>query len=81
MTVGALSTDHSFQFDAFTDLLITLSFLFRQLTMIQTETVKTEDIKTEQQLKQKYEIDDVDPPPPPYTRPVYVEPDSISEKI
>ena len=81
MTVGALSTDHSFQFDTFTDLLITLSLLFLQLAMIQTEAVKTEDIKTEQQLKQKYEIDDVDSPPPPYTRPVYVEPDSISEKI
>ena len=49
--------------------------------MTQTETVKTEDIKTEQQLKQKYEIDDVDPPTPPYNGLVYVEPDSISEKI
>ena len=81
MTVGALSTDHSFQFDAFTDLLIKLSFLFRQLAITQTETVKTEDIKTEQQPKQKYEIDDVDTPPPTYTGPMYIEPDSISKKI
>ena len=51
MIVGALSTDHSFQFDALNDLLITLNFLFRQLAMTQTETFKTEDIKTEQQLK------------------------------
>ena len=80
-TVGALSTDHSFQFDAFTDLLISLGFLFRQSAMTQTETVKAEDINTDQQLKQKYEIDDDDPPPPPYTAPMYVEPDSISEKI
>ena len=58
MTVGTLSTDHSFQFDAITDLLTSLSFLFRQLAMTQTETVKAEDIKTDQQLKQKYEMDD-----------------------
>ena len=79
MTAGALSTDYSFRFDAFTDLLTTLSFLFRQLATTQNETVKTEDIKTYQLLKQKYEIDD--PLPPPYTGPEYVEPDSISEKI
>ena len=36
MTVGALSTDYSFQFDAFTDLLISLCFLLQQLAMTQT---------------------------------------------
>ena len=79
MTAGALSTDYSFRFDAFTDLLTTLSFLFRQLATTQNETVKTEDIKTDQLLKQKYEIDDL--LPPPYTGPEYIESDSISEKI
>ena len=81
MTVGALSTDYSFRFDAFTDLLTTLSFLFQQIAATQNETVKTEDVKTDQLLKQKHEIDDDDLPPPPYTGPVYVELDSISEKI
>ena len=59
----------------------TLSFLFRQLVTTQNETVKKEDINTDWQLKQKYEIDNDDPPPPPYTAPVYIEPDSISENI
>ena len=81
MTVGALSTDYSFQFDAFTGLLTSLSFLFRQLVMAQTETVKTQDIKNEQLLKQKYEIEDDDPPPPSYTGSVYVKTDSISENL
>ena len=81
LTVGALSTDHSFQFDAITDLLTSLSFLFRQLAMTQTETLKAEDIKTDQQLKQKYEIDDDDPPPPPYNAAVYTDPQSVSKKI
>ena len=81
MMVGALSTDYYFRFDAFTDLMTTLSFMFRQLATTQNETVKKEDIDTDWQLKQKYEIDNDDPPPPHYTGPVYVEPDSISEKI
>ena len=81
MTVGALNTDYSFRFDAFTDLLTTLRFLFQQLATTQNETVKAKDIKTDQLLKQKYEIDDDNPPLPPYAGPVYVELDSISEKI
>ena len=81
MTVGALSTDYFFQFDAFTDVLTSLSFLFRQLAMTQTETVKTKDIKAEQLLKEKYEIEGDDPPTPPYTGPVYVEPDNIRQRF
>ena len=81
MTVGALSTEYSFRFDAFTDLVITLGFMFQQLATTQNETVKAEDIKTDCQLKQKYEIDNDDPPPPTYTASVYIDPNSVSEKI
>ena len=47
MTAGAISTDYSFRFDAFIDLMTTLSFMFRQLATTQNETVKAEDIKTD----------------------------------
>ena len=45
--------------------------------MTQTETVKIED----QQLKQKYKIDDDNPPPPLYNTAVYTDLQSISKKI
>ena len=65
ITVSRLSTYNSFQFEAYTELLPSLNFLFRGLAMRQTETVKVEDVKTEQQLDDKYQID----PPPPYDVP------------
>ena len=81
MTVGSLSTDHSFQFDAFTEFLATFNILFRRLASTQDKTIKVEDANTSLQLKQKYEIDDDAPPPPPYPKAVYTDPENVSEKI
>ena len=49
--------------------------------MTQTETVKVEDIKTKQQLNDKYQIDNT--PPPPYDAPhVFItDPQNASEKV
>ena len=66
MTIIALSADYSFQFEAYTELLTSLNFLFRRLAMPQIEKVKTEDVKTKQQLNDKYEIN---APPPSYDAP------------
>ena len=81
MTVGSLSTDHSFQFDAFAEFLATFNILFRQLASTQDKTIKVEDTSTSLQLKQKYEIDDDAPPPPLYPKAVYTDPENVSEKI
>ena len=82
MTVSTLSTNHSFQFDAFTELLTTLSLLFRRLASTQADAIKSEDDRTVLQLKTKYEIDDDDPPPPyPYSAVYTTKPGNVSEKI
>ena len=49
--------------------------------MTQTETVKVEDIKTKQQLNDKYQIDNT--PPPPYDAPhvCITDPQNASEKV
>ena len=80
MTVSALSTDHSFQSDAFTNLLTSLSLLFRGLGNREINTVKSEDDTTALQLKTKYEFHENDPPPP-YPFNTITEPQNVREKI
>ena len=82
MIVSRLSADYSsFQYNAYTDLLTSLNFLFGRLAMTQTETIKTEDVKTEQQVNDKYEIDN--PPPSCDTPHVFITGDlqNASRKI
>ena len=62
LTVTRLSTDYSCQFE---ELLTALNIFFRRLATTQTEAVKVEDVKTEQPLNGKYQIEGEEPPPPP----------------
>ena len=49
--------------------------------MTQTETVKTDDVKTEQQLNNKYETDNPTPPPYDTLHFFIADPQNISEKV
>ena len=85
MTVSTLSMNNSFKFDAFTELLTSLSVFFRGLGNTQIQRIRSEDDATALQLKRKFEFDDP-PPPPPYpvdtiADNLNIEPEEISEKI
>ena len=85
MTVSTLSMNNSFKFDAFTELLTSLSVFFRGLGNTQIQRIRSEDDATALQLKRKFEFDDP-PPPPPYpvdtiADNLNIEPEETSEKI
>ena len=64
MTVSALSTDHSFQFDAFSDLSISINLLLRSQRNQNISEIKAKDDNTDSNLRIKYEFDNDDLPPP-----------------
>ena len=66
MTVSTLSADHYFQFDAFSDLSISINLLLRSQRNQNISKIKAEDDNTDSNLRTKYEFDD-DYLPPPYT--------------
>ena len=66
MTVSTLSTTNgSFVFDAFTDLM-SENLMLRGLGNNKNETIKKEDDDIDVKIKTKYKIDEDPPPPYPF---------------
>ena len=85
MTVSTLSTDYAFNFDAFTNLIISMNLSLRRQKNENPNKIKLEDDKTDLKLKTKYEFDDNNPPPPYLFDTIQdnlnTEPENIDEKF